>query len=54
MTSRTSHTCRGCHAQLERKDDIEKQQGTVYASWRCQYCGTELPGIVAEKLKHQQ
>jgi DNA-directed RNA polymerase subunit RPC12/RpoP len=52
--SRTRHTCSGCHARLERKDDLEKDPGTVYPSWRCRYCGTELPGIVAEKLKHQQ
>lgn len=50
----TTHVCRGCHAELRTKDDLRKEQGTVYASWNCRYCGKKVPGIVAEKLKHQK
>ncbi len=51
--SPTTHTCAGCHAELRFKDDLEKVPGTR-PTWRCRYCQTVVPGLVAEKLKHQE
>ena len=52
--SRTTHICDGCGAELRSKRDLEKEAGAVYSSWNCRYCGTAVPGRVAEKLRHQR
>jgi DNA-directed RNA polymerase subunit RPC12/RpoP len=52
--ARTTHVCAGCHAELSGKDDLDKEVGDVYSKWNCRYCGTRVPGVVAEKLKHQR
>ena len=52
--SRTTHVCAGCGAELRSKRDLEKEPGTVRAAWHCRHCGTSVPGMVAEKIKHQK
>lgn len=52
--SPTTHTCEGCHAELRFKDDLEPVQGHTRTTWRCRLCQTTVPGVVAEKLAHQQ
>lgn len=52
--TRTTHVCAGCGAELRSKRDLEKVPGSVYASWKCRFCQTEVPGVVAEKIKHQK
>lgn len=51
--SRTTHICQGCGLELRSKRDLRKEQGQVYSRWTCRDCGTTVPGMVAEKLKHQ-
>jgi len=50
--SEAEHVC-PCGATLRYKQDIVKEQGDVYATWKCRDCGTQVPGTVAEKLRHQ-
>jgi len=50
--TQTTHTC-PCGAVLEFKQDLEKEPGGRVARWKCRACGTPVPAIVAEKLKHQ-
>lgn len=52
--ARTTYTCDGCGADLRSKRDLEKEQGQVYSSWNCSACGTSVPGVVAEKIRHQK
>jgi len=33
---------------------MRKEQGTVSCQWRCRLCGTTVPAVVAEKIKHQR
>lgn len=50
--SSTSYRCT-CGATLEFKQDLVKEQGEVYPTWKCKDCGTPVPGQIAEKIKHQ-
>lgn len=50
--SRTSYRCT-CGALLQFKQDLEKDPGTTVPNWRCKDCGTQVPGQVAEKVRHQ-
>ncbi|MFB6146754.1 MAG: hypothetical protein ABEJ08_03615 [Halobacteriaceae archaeon] len=50
----TRYTCDGCGAELDNRKDLDRVDGTVTRTWRCRYCGTEVPGVVAEKLDHQK
>ena len=50
--TRATHTCT-CGAVLRFKQDLEKESGGTVASWKCKDCGTPVPGMVAEKIKHQ-
>ncbi len=50
--TRATHTCT-CGAVLRFKQDLEKERGGIVASWKCKDCGTPVPGMVAEKIKHQ-
>jgi len=52
MTER-SYRCRACHTVIETAADMDKLEGTATPSWRCRVCKSEVPGIVAERLKHQ-
>jgi DNA-directed RNA polymerase subunit RPC12/RpoP len=49
-----SYACDGCRATIETVGDMRKEQGTVSSQWRCRLCGTTVPAVVAEKIKHQQ
>ncbi|MDY6818132.1 MAG: hypothetical protein SVG88_05660 [Halobacteriales archaeon] len=42
-----------CGKELRFKQDLTKEPGGIYPTWKCKYCGTELPQQTAEKLKHQ-
>ncbi|RKD98332.1 hypothetical protein [Halopiger aswanensis] len=50
--SQTTHSCL-CGATLQFRQDIVKEGGGVYPTWKCKDCGTEVPGQIAEKLRHQ-
>lgn len=50
--SRATHRC-VCGAELEFKQDLEKEPGITKPTWKCRQCGTQVPGIVAEKIRHQ-
>lgn len=52
--ARTTYTCDGCGAIIRSKRDLEKELGQVYSSWNCAACGTSVPGVVAEKIRHQK
>jgi hypothetical protein len=52
--SSPSHRCEGCGATLQSKDELDKQPGAAGRSWYCTYCGTSVPGLVAEKLSHHR
>jgi DNA-directed RNA polymerase subunit RPC12/RpoP len=52
--SDTAYRCDGCHAELTRKDDLQELQGTERSRWRCAYCQTTVPTVVAERLRHQR
>jgi rubrerythrin len=47
-----SHTCT-CGATLRYKQDLDKESGEVYPTWKCRQCGTPVPGTVAEQIRHQ-
>ena len=47
-----TYTCT-CGAEIRYKQDMIREQGTVYARWKCKYCHTSVPATVAEKIKHQ-
>lgn len=51
--TKTSYTCDGCHAGIETVEDMRTVQGTVSVQWRCRICGTTVPAVVAERVKHQ-
>lgn len=46
------HTCT-CGAVLRYKQDLVKEDGSVYPTWKCKDCGTPVPGRVAERIRHQ-
>ncbi|MFC6989031.1 hypothetical protein ACFQJD_10480 [Haloplanus sp. GCM10025708] len=50
--ARTTYTC-DCGATLRFKQDLEREPGTVYPTWKCRHCHTPVPGQIAEKLRHQ-
>ena len=50
--SSATHTCT-CGATLQYKQDLAKEQGGVYPTWKCKDCGTPVPGQVAERIRHQ-
>lgn len=52
--SSPSHECDGCGAVLRSVDELDKQPRTTGRSWTCTYCGTAVPGVVAEKLSHRR
>ncbi len=47
-----SHTC-VCGATLRYRQDLEKTPGGTVTSWQCGDCGTQVPQLQAEKIKHQ-
>ena len=48
----TTHQCT-CGALLRFKQDLDKEPGTVKTRWKCKDCGTSVPGMVAERIRHQ-
>lgn len=50
--SPASHRC-VCGATLRYKQDLETEAGTTRRRFTCRECGTEVPGIVAERISHQ-
>ncbi|MFB6183577.1 MAG: hypothetical protein ABEI96_03395 [Haloarculaceae archaeon] len=50
--SATTYRC-PCGATLRYKQDLRKELGVVSSTWKCRDCGTQVPGKVAEKLRHQ-
>lgn len=42
-----------CGATLRFKQDLTKEHGGIYPTWKCKDCGTPVPGQIAEQLKHQ-
>ncbi|SEP75935.1 hypothetical protein [Natrinema salaciae] len=50
--TRTTYQC-PCGAHIEFKQDLEKERGTVTPNWQCKDCGTPVPGMTAEKIRHQ-
>lgn len=51
--AQTTYVCDGCGTELAFRDELEKEPGTVQNSWNCGYCHTNVPGLIAEKIKHQ-
>ncbi|ELY66958.1 hypothetical protein [Natrinema versiforme] len=50
--TRTTYRC-PCGARLEFKQDLEKERGTPTPNWKCKDCGTPVPGMTAERIRHQ-
>lgn len=50
--SPTTHRCT-CGATLQFRQDMHKESGGRYPTWKCTDCGTPVPGMIAERLKHQ-
>ncbi|WP_247002524.1 hypothetical protein [Halosolutus gelatinilyticus] len=50
--SPTTHRCT-CGATLRFRQDIRKETTGVYPTWKCSDCGTPVPGMIAERLRHQ-
>ena len=48
----TSHRCT-CGATLRYEQDLAKEPGTTRPTWKCKDCGTPVPGVVAERIRHQ-
>jgi len=42
-----------CGALLRFKQDLTREPGTIRPRWKCRQCGTPVPGITAERLRHQ-
>jgi hypothetical protein len=49
-----THRCEGCGATLGSADELLKEDRATGRSWYCRYCRTPVPGIVAERLAHQE
>ncbi|WP_436908755.1 hypothetical protein [Halosimplex marinum] len=47
-----AYTCQ-CGATLEYKQDLLKEQGEVYPTWKCRECLSEVPSVHAERIKHR-
>lgn len=52
LMTRTTYRC-PCGAHIEFKQDLEKEPGVPTPNWKCKDCGTPVPGITAEKIRHQ-
>ncbi|ELY80602.1 hypothetical protein [Natrinema pallidum] len=50
--TRTTYRC-PCGARIEFKQDLEKEPGVPTPDWKCKDCGTPVPGMTAEKIRHQ-
>ncbi|WP_222920484.1 hypothetical protein [Natrinema sp. SYSU A 869] len=50
--TRTTYQC-PCGAHIEFKQDLEKEFGIPTPDWKCKDCGTLVPGMTAEKIRHQ-
>ncbi|WP_196808406.1 hypothetical protein [Natrinema sp. J7-1] len=50
--TRTTYRC-PCGARIAFKQDLEKQSGVPTPDWQGKDCGTPVPGITAEKIRHQ-
>jgi predicted SprT family Zn-dependent metalloprotease len=48
------YRCDGCGTRLESREDLTRQQGVTGSAWFCRQCGTSVPGVVGEKLKHRE
>ncbi|MFC4358523.1 hypothetical protein ACFO0N_11285 [Halobium salinum] len=53
MTER-GYRCGACNELLRTTEDLRRQQGVTGSRWFCRYCGTSVPGMVGEKLKHRE
>jgi DNA-directed RNA polymerase subunit RPC12/RpoP len=42
-----------CGATLRYKQDLRREAGGVYPTYKCRECGTQVPGRTAEQLWHQ-
>jgi predicted SprT family Zn-dependent metalloprotease len=42
-----------CGATLQFKQDLTKERGDIYPTWKCIHCGIPVPGQRAEQLRHQ-
>lgn len=50
----TRYTCDGCGAALSCRRHLDRESTTAGNRFQCTYCGTVVPGVVAEKLNHQR
>ncbi|MBV0925331.1 hypothetical protein KTS45_14085 [Halomicroarcula limicola] len=50
--SGTTHQCL-CGATLRFRQDLTRERTGTTPTWTCSDCGTQVPGVVAEKLSHQ-
>lgn len=50
--SPATHSC-VCGATLRFKQDLSKEQDGIYPTWKCKECGTPVPGMIAERIRHQ-
>ncbi|WP_175459792.1 hypothetical protein [Natronorubrum sediminis] len=48
----TTHRCT-CGALLQFNQDLEKESAGVSPTWKCRECGTPVPGMTAERIRHQ-
>jgi len=46
------HTC-VCGATLRYQQDLLREQGTSSPTWLCGDCRTPVPGVAAERIRHQ-
>jgi len=55
LRSRTSSATQRCTrgATLRYKRDLVREQGTSRPTWKCRDYGTQVPGRVAERIRHQ-
>jgi hypothetical protein len=42
-----------CGATLTFKQDLTKEPGEIYPTWKCTHCGTPVSRQRAEQLRHQ-
>jgi DNA-directed RNA polymerase subunit RPC12/RpoP len=48
----TTYQCT-CGATVRFKQDLRKEPGTTTPTWKCRECGTQIPGMTAERIRHQ-
>lgn len=46
------HQC-VCGATLRYKQDLVREPGHVEPTWLCGDCRTPVPGVTAERIRHQ-